>query len=76
VSTRQFASFSVGIGIPLSPLETFTFHLSNEFIEDFNFLETYNRRPKCFTDELEVFGLWGRVKRDFLCDKGINLILL
>jgi len=42
VGTRQLAGLSVGIGVPLSPLETFTLHLSGEILEDLNFLETHN----------------------------------
>jgi len=42
VGTRQLAGLSVGIGVPLSPLKTFTLHLSGEVLEDLYFLETYN----------------------------------
>jgi len=42
VGTRQLAGLSVGIGVPLSPLETFTLHLSGEVLEDLYFLETHN----------------------------------
>lgn len=42
VGTRQLAGLSVGIGVPLSPLKTFTLHLSGEILKDLYFLETYN----------------------------------
>jgi hypothetical protein len=36
VSARKFAQLSIGITVPLTPLETFTLHLFEEILEHFD----------------------------------------
>ena len=80
VLARKLSDLSFFLGIPLSPLESLTFHVADEVIEGLDVLKTFNCRPDCFRQELKRLSLIGDINGDLFLNKShhfslINLLL-